>query len=292
MWPRLTRIPYCRCLLAGLSARPLQSPSRPRRRAMAAASPRVAAPSLASSRDTWTLAVFSLMNSRSPICRLVRPLGHQRQHLGLRGASRTGPAAVRPGAEPSTGGWGRRPGRSGPGGPGARSPPASGAGPQRRGGVVRRAAQLGGHAVAVVAGGQCGLGAAGTGRRRRRRGTRWRPRSRPPPARGRGRAGPASRLSSARPVRCAANVSRRRRRMADPGLAGQLAPAARSGRRRCRPDRRLRRRAPAAAPGRAATAPVGLGPHAPPPRCGPPAPGLRCGPAARGRWPTSRRASS
>jgi hypothetical protein len=47
--------------------------SSPRRWATAAASPRPATPSLARMLETWTLAVFSVMNNVSPICRLVRP---------------------------------------------------------------------------------------------------------------------------------------------------------------------------------------------------------------------------
>jgi hypothetical protein len=38
-----------------------------------AASVRLDAPSLRKIAETWTLAVLTLMNSRSPICRLVRP---------------------------------------------------------------------------------------------------------------------------------------------------------------------------------------------------------------------------
>jgi hypothetical protein len=45
----------------------------PRRWATAAASPRVATPSLARMRETCRLAVFSVMNNSRPICRLVRP---------------------------------------------------------------------------------------------------------------------------------------------------------------------------------------------------------------------------
>jgi hypothetical protein len=47
--------------------------SRPRRWAIAAASPRPATPSLARILETWMLAVFGVMNSAWPICRLVRP---------------------------------------------------------------------------------------------------------------------------------------------------------------------------------------------------------------------------
>jgi hypothetical protein len=47
--------------------------SRPRRWAIAAASPRPATPSLARILETWMLAVLGVMNSAWPICRLVRP---------------------------------------------------------------------------------------------------------------------------------------------------------------------------------------------------------------------------
>src|SRR4029453_7171951 len=47
--------------------------SSPRRWASAAASPRPATPSLARMWETCRLAVFSVMNSDWPICRLVRP---------------------------------------------------------------------------------------------------------------------------------------------------------------------------------------------------------------------------
>lgn len=48
--------------------------TRPSRMAVAAASPRLAAFSLRRMLETWTLAVFSLMNRVSAICRLVEPL--------------------------------------------------------------------------------------------------------------------------------------------------------------------------------------------------------------------------
>jgi hypothetical protein len=47
--------------------------SRPSRWAIAAASPRPVTPSLARILETWTLAVFGVMNSAWPICWLVRP---------------------------------------------------------------------------------------------------------------------------------------------------------------------------------------------------------------------------
>ena len=47
--------------------------SRPSRWAIAAASPRPAAPSLARILETWTLAVLGVMYSAWPICRFVRP---------------------------------------------------------------------------------------------------------------------------------------------------------------------------------------------------------------------------
>ena len=46
--------------------------SRPRRWAIAAASPRPVTPSLARILETWTPAVLGVMNSAWPICRLVR----------------------------------------------------------------------------------------------------------------------------------------------------------------------------------------------------------------------------
>src|SRR5262245_51551908 len=49
------------------------SQTRPSRCAMTAASLRPATPSLPRMFETWTLAVFSLMNSCSPICRLLSP---------------------------------------------------------------------------------------------------------------------------------------------------------------------------------------------------------------------------
>ena len=52
---------------------PIGPYSRPRRWATAPASPRLLTSSLARIRETWTLAVFSLMNSSSPIWRFVRP---------------------------------------------------------------------------------------------------------------------------------------------------------------------------------------------------------------------------
>jgi hypothetical protein len=45
--------------------------------AMAAASTRLATPSLVRIRETWTPAVPSVMNSSRPICWLVRPLATQ-----------------------------------------------------------------------------------------------------------------------------------------------------------------------------------------------------------------------
>ena len=46
----------------------------PRRRAIAAASVRVLAESLATMFETWTLAVLALTNSASPISRSLRPV--------------------------------------------------------------------------------------------------------------------------------------------------------------------------------------------------------------------------
>src|SRR4029453_13296446 len=64
-----------------------QSSSRPARRGGAGAAARAVAPSLASRRDTGTLAVFSLMNSTSPICRLVRPSATSASTSASRGVS-------------------------------------------------------------------------------------------------------------------------------------------------------------------------------------------------------------
>ena len=66
------------CTLGGLvMRRPLivmaQADSKPRAAAMATASVRLWAPSLAMMLLTCTLAVFSLMKSSLPTCRLVRP---------------------------------------------------------------------------------------------------------------------------------------------------------------------------------------------------------------------------
>jgi hypothetical protein len=47
--------------------------SRPRRWAIAAASPRPATPSLARILETWMLAVLGVMNSAWPICRFAWP---------------------------------------------------------------------------------------------------------------------------------------------------------------------------------------------------------------------------
>ncbi len=53
------------------------------RSAIMAASVRLDAPSLRRIADTWTLAVLTLMNSRSPICRLVSPSAISVEHLLL-----------------------------------------------------------------------------------------------------------------------------------------------------------------------------------------------------------------
>ena len=63
--------------------RQLQTGSRPRRRAAAAASPRFATPSLARMFETCTLAVLAEMNNASAIWRLVRPSATEREHVEL-----------------------------------------------------------------------------------------------------------------------------------------------------------------------------------------------------------------
>ena len=55
--------------------------------AIVAASTRPATPNLARIRETWTPAVLSLMNSSSPICRLVRPATTSRSTSSSRAVS-------------------------------------------------------------------------------------------------------------------------------------------------------------------------------------------------------------
>lgn len=71
---------------------------RPRLCAAAAASPRLARPSLARMCDTCTPAVRGLMKSSAPICRLVRPAARSRSTsssrlVNLRPAPGSGPSA-------------------------------------------------------------------------------------------------------------------------------------------------------------------------------------------------------
>src|SRR5215216_4269191 len=66
---------YCHCGQGGQPPPAAHAAHRssPRRWATAAASPRPATPSLARIRDTWMLAVFSVVDRSPTICRLVRP---------------------------------------------------------------------------------------------------------------------------------------------------------------------------------------------------------------------------
>ncbi len=61
--------------------------ARPSLAAIVAASTRPATPNLARIRETWTPAVLSLMNSSSPICRLVRPATTSRSTSSSRAVS-------------------------------------------------------------------------------------------------------------------------------------------------------------------------------------------------------------
>ncbi len=77
------------------------SSSRPMRTAIAAASARRETPILAITFDTWTLAVLTLMKSRSPIWRLVPAQRQQVQHLQLAGGQSKRAARAPPGCSSS-----------------------------------------------------------------------------------------------------------------------------------------------------------------------------------------------
>src|SRR6185503_1594539 len=71
-----------------------RSGPRPRRWATAAASTRLATPSLPRMFETWTLAVFRVMNSSSAICWLLRPAATSRMTSASRSVSPSGSAVA------------------------------------------------------------------------------------------------------------------------------------------------------------------------------------------------------